>query len=135
MSLKMVLTLSAILEMATGMALIIGPGIITRLLLGGAVSGTGIASARVGGFGLLSLGIACWPPRDAAGYRTPLRAMLIYNLLATLYLFWLGVRGEWVGWALWPVVGVHTALTILLARNWLNAPGFMKANPNLRSGR
>jgi hypothetical protein len=123
MSSKTVLTLSALLELAMGLALIVTPGFVTHLLLGVAVTGTGIATARVGGFGLLSLGVACWPPQDATGYRTPLRALLIYNLLATLYLSWLGIKGEWVGRALWPAAVGHAAMTILLARNWLNARG------------
>jgi hypothetical protein len=40
--------------------------------------------------------------------------MLTYSLLVTLYLLYLGVRGEWVGPLLWPAVAVHTALTMLL---------------------
>ena len=123
MSSKTVLTLSAFLELAIGLALMVAPGLVTRLLLGAAVTGTGLATARVGGFGLLSLGVACWPPHDAIGYGTPLRALLIYNLLATLYLSWLGIKGEWVGRALWAAAVSHAVLTILLARNWLNARG------------
>jgi len=121
MSSKTILTLSAFLELVIGLALMVAPGFVTQLLLGTAVTGTGIAAARVGGFALLSLGVACWPPQDAAGYRTPVRALLIYNLLTTVYLSWLGFRGEWVGRALWPTAVGHAVLTILLARNWLNA--------------
>ena len=38
--------------------------------------------------------------------------------LATLYLLRLGVGGEWVGPLLWPAVGVHGILSLLLARQW-----------------
>jgi hypothetical protein len=123
MSSKTVLMVSAFFEVAIGLALMVAPGFVTHLLLGVAVTGAGIATARVGGFALLSLGVACWPTPDATGYRTALRALLVYNLLATLYLSWLGIKGEWVGRALWPATVSHAALTILLARNWLNAPG------------
>jgi hypothetical protein len=70
----------------------------------------------VAGIGLFSLGLACWPGTESA--RSALRAMLTYNLLATLYLLYVGIRGEWVGLLLWPVVVVHGALTFLLVRLW-----------------
>ena len=40
--------------------------------------------------------------------------MLTYSLLVTLYLLYLGIRGEWVGPLLWPAVAVHAVLTMLL---------------------
>jgi hypothetical protein len=45
--------------------------------------------------------------------------MLCYSLLVTLYLAYLGIRGEWVGVLLWPAVAIHAILTILLVRAWL----------------
>jgi len=44
--------------------------------------------------------------------------MLTYSVLATLYLLYLGIRGEWVGPLLWPAVVLHAVLTLLLARIW-----------------
>jgi len=113
------LTLTAIIEAATGLALMAVPPVVVRLLLGGEISGASIPLGRVAGFGLLSLGMACWPGRNAAGNTAPaLRAILTYNSLATLYLLRLGVGGEWVGPLLWPAVGVHGILSLLLARQW-----------------
>ena len=43
---------------------------------------------------------------------------LIYNLLATIYLLYLGVGGKLVGTLLWPAVALHAILTILLTRVW-----------------
>ena len=37
--------------------------------------------------------------------------MLTYNALATLYLVYLGIGGEWVGRLLWPAVVLHAVLT------------------------
>ena len=117
---KLLLTLTAIIEGTTGLALMTAPSVVVRLLLGSEISGAGIPLGRVAGFGLLSLGIACWPGRGTAGYTTPaLRAMLTYNSLATLYLLSLGIRGEWVGRLLWPAAVVHGILSLLLARHWL----------------
>ena len=44
--------------------------------------------------------------------------MLTYSVLATLYLAYLGIRGEWVGPLLWPAVALHAVLTLLLGRVW-----------------
>ena len=116
------LTLTAIIETATGLALMAVPSVVVRLLLGGEISGASIPLGRVAGFGLLSLGMACWPGRDATGNTaSALRAMLTYNSLATLYLLCLGIGGEWVGPLLWPAVALHAVLTILLARAWYKA--------------
>jgi hypothetical protein len=71
------LTLTAIIEAATGLALMGVPSVVVRLLLGGEISGAGIPLGRVAGFGLLSLGMACWPGRDPTGNAAPaLQAML-----------------------------------------------------------
>jgi hypothetical protein len=113
------LTLTAIIEAATGLALVATPSIVVRLLLGDGISGVSIHLGRVAGIALLSLGLACWPGRDPTGNTTPaLRGMLTYNALATLYFLCLGIGGEWVGPLLWPAVGLHGALSFLLARRW-----------------
>ncbi len=113
------LTLTAIIEAATGLALMAVPSVVVRLLLGGEISGASIPLGRVAGFGLLSLGMACWPGRDPTGNTAPaLRAMLTYNSLAALFLLSLGIGGEWVGPLLWPAVALHGILSLLLARQW-----------------
>ena len=48
--------------------------------------------------------------------------MLTYNLLVTLYLVYLGVRGEWVGRLLWPAAALHIVVTVFLVRAWFEAP-------------
>ncbi|MGO8760469.1 MAG: hypothetical protein ACLP2P_05585 [Desulfobaccales bacterium] len=114
-----VLTLTASIEAATGLALMVVPAVVVRLLLGGEISGVAIPLGRVAGFGLLALGMASWPGRHPAGNLAPaLRAMLTYNALAALYLLCLGLRGQWVGPLLWPAVAMHAILSLLLARQW-----------------
>ena len=106
---------SAAIEAATGVALIAAPDFVARLLLGTELSGSGVAVARVGGFALLSLGLACWPTADDA---TPsaVRALFVYNLLAALYLGYLRFSGEFAAFLLWPACTLHALLAILLAR-------------------
>jgi hypothetical protein len=93
---------------------------VVRLLLGADITGAGLAVGRVAGFALLGLGLACWPNATAGrGRDAPVRAMLSYSLLVTLYLGGGGVAGEFDGWLLWPAVAFHTAMTVLLVRAWL----------------
>jgi hypothetical protein len=45
--------------------------------------------------------------------------MLVYSFLATLYLVYVGIGGEWVGSLLWIAAAIHAALSVLLAASWL----------------
>ena len=112
---KQSLTLAAIIEVATGMALLIVPSLVGRLLFGEEFTGIVITVARVLGIALIALGVCCWPASTA------LCGMLIYSALVTLYLLCLAIRGEWVGLLLWPVVALHGILTLLLACAWFQS--------------
>ena len=109
---KKLLPFAAVVEVATGAAIMAVPSLVVRLLLGAEATGVAIPIARVTGIALLALGVACWPGL------TPLCGMLTYNALATLYFLCLGIRGDWVGLLLWPAVALHAVLTLLLARLW-----------------
>jgi hypothetical protein len=113
---KKVLTIAAVIEVATGVALLIVPSLVGRLLFGEEFTGIVISVARVLGIALLALGVGCWPGSTA------LCGMLTYSALVTLYLLSLAIRGEWVGPLLWPVVALHGILTVLLARIWFQSP-------------
>jgi len=116
---KRVLAVAAVAEVATGMALLIVPSLVGRLLFGAEFTGVANPAARVTGIALLALGVGCWPGSTA------LCGMLTYGALVTLYLAYLGVIGEWVGPLLWPAVVLHGILTVLLARAW-----FQSRTPN-----
>ncbi len=105
---KRLLIFAAAAEAATGLALLCLPSLVGRLLIGAELTGIAIPLARVLGLALVGLGAACWPGRSA------LCGMLTYSVLATGYLAWLGIRGEWVGALLWPAVALHAILTVLL---------------------
>jgi hypothetical protein len=112
---KVLLAVASTLEALTGLVLIIVPSTVMSLL-GTNVSGAALAIARVAGFGLILLGIACWPRVEATLPR--LRAMLIYNVLATVYLGYLRFYTESVGKLLLPAFAVHAALAILFIGVW-----------------
>jgi len=52
---------------------------------------------------------------------------LTYNLLATIYLVYVGVHGA-VGILLWPAVAAHAALSVLLVRAWRKERNAPEAN-------
>jgi hypothetical protein len=104
------LTIAAIAEAATGLALMVVPSLVGRLLLGAELSGVAAVVARVAGIALIALGVACFPDR------TTFCGMLAYSALATIFLAYLGIRGHWVGPLLWPAVVVHAVMTFLLVR-------------------
>jgi hypothetical protein len=112
---KQSLALTAIIEVATGMALLIVPSLVGRLLFGAELTGIVIPVARVLGVALIALGVGCWPGSNS------LCGMLTYGALVTLYLLYLAIHGEWVGPLLWPAVVLHAILTVLLARAWFQS--------------
>jgi hypothetical protein len=119
MGMKKLLGLAAILEAATGLALAIQPSLVAQLLFGDGVSGAGRALARVAGFALLALGVACWPSREAgSGIARSARAMLTYSLPVTIYLVYLGIVTHLTGMLLWPGVVVHAVWMLLLIVAW-----------------
>jgi hypothetical protein len=107
---KALLAVASTLEAVTGLALIIAPSLV-RFLLGTDISGAALAIVRVAGFALLLLGVACWPRSEATVPR--LWAMLIYNLLATVYLGYLRFGSETLGKLLASAFAVHAGLAIL----------------------
>ena len=109
------LTLTAIIEAATGLALIAVPAIVVRLLLGAEISGASIPLGRVAGAALLALGVACWLARDDAQSRATrglVVAMLMYNLVATAVLAFAGIGLGLHGVVLWPAVVLHAAMGV-----------------------
>jgi hypothetical protein len=115
---RTLLVVAAVAETTTGLALLVLPSTVVRLLFGAETAGMGSIVSRIAGISLIALGLACWPGREAGGL-APLMGMLTYSLLAALYLAYLGIVGEWVGILLWPAVGLHAVLSALLARAWM----------------
>ncbi len=82
-TMRSVLALAAAGEAATGVALLLVPSFVGQLRLGVELTGVAVTVARVAGFALIALGVACWPG-------TPLLGMLIYSAAVTLYLAYVG---------------------------------------------
>jgi hypothetical protein len=110
-------TAAAVEAGATSLILLLSPTLFGRLVLGAELSEPGQALGRLTGIVLLGFALASWPTPATK----PTLAMLVYNLLATLYLTYLGIAGTSVGVLLWPAVGLHLVLTALLAADRLAA--------------
>ena len=99
---------------ATGIFLVILPGLFGALVLGSELSAGGEAMARLAGIVLICFGFACWPGGHTDRSEWMLRQMQLYNLLAAIYLVYLGMRGM-TGILLLPAVGIHAVLLLFLA--------------------
>lgn len=106
---KRMLVLAAVVELGTGMALLVVPSLVGSVLLGEELAGVAISIARVTGIALIGLGVACWPG-------TPLIGMSVYGGGVALYLTYVGLASGRGGVLLWPAVIVHAILTALLIR-------------------
>ena len=113
---KKLLTLTAIIEAATGLALLATPAMITRLLLGGTLdTPAALTVARVAGAGLLALGIACWLASQdtrSRAVRGLIGAMGFYNIAAVAILAFAGIGFGLRGVALWPAIILHAVMTV-----------------------
>jgi hypothetical protein len=83
------LSIGAVLETLAGLGLLITPSLLVSLLLGAPLPATGLVLARLGGGGLLALGIACGCARATPIARVSLgvvAALLTYNIVACVTL-------------------------------------------------
>ncbi len=109
-------TATAVIESGAGLALLCFPSATVVLLVGAPLeTPAALTAARVGGAGLLTLGVACWlargdtPSRAARGL---VAAMVLYNLGVVVILGAAGIRAQPVGVALWPAVALHAAMIV-----------------------
>jgi hypothetical protein len=106
---------TAVIEAGAGLALLRLPSTAAKLLLGTPLQEpAACVVARVGGAGLLTLGVACWLARSdtqSSAARALVTAMVIYNLVVAVVLAAAGLRSQPVGVILWPAVVLHTAMT------------------------
>jgi len=120
---KSLLTITAIVEGATGLALIAFPSIVVSVLLGTSLAeSSGMLAVRIGGSALISLAIACWLSRkDTPSSIVMIKAMVLYNIFATLLLLYAGLVEHFSGLGLWPAVVAHTGLLVWCLKSLKNA--------------
>jgi hypothetical protein len=114
------LKLTAFIEVVTGLALLVVPVFVVRLLLGAEISGAAIPLGRVAGVALLALGIACWlagGDTKSRAARGLVMAMLMYNIGVAVIFTAAGIQSQMIGIALWPAVILHVAMGVWCVRH------------------
>ena len=110
------LKLTALIEAATGLALMVVPSVVVRLLLGSPLdTSAAVMLGRVAGVALFALGVACWLARDDAQSRAArglVAAMLLYNVATVAVLAFAGIGFGLHGVALWPAVVLHAVMAV-----------------------
>jgi hypothetical protein len=113
---KLLLLVTALVEAATGLCLLILPAVLLALLLGvGQATVDAIFVGRIAGAALLAIGIASWMARNDT--RTPaqlglLTGILFYNAAAAMLLAYAGAVLKMIGVLLWPTVALHAILAV-----------------------
>jgi hypothetical protein len=105
---------TAVMEIAAGLAFLLAPALVVRLLLGPSEVQMAVGIWRLAGAAILSLGAACWWARhdaSSAASKGLVRGLLIYNA-AVVGLVLSGSLGWPVPAALWAVAALHGAMAI-----------------------
>ena len=107
----LLLTITALIEAAAGVALLTAPALAATLLFGVPLdTQAGSAVGRVAGAALIALGISCWRARQDESSRAAtgvVAAMLSYNLVVLAILSYAGLGQGVAGTLLWPAATLH----------------------------
>ena|SRR5688572_2579152 len=115
---KLLLTISALVEGATGLSLAIVPSFIVYILLGSSlIDPTAILISRLAGAALITIAIACWLSVNEGQHAIMIKAMLCYNIFSTVILVYAVLVEKLSGPALWPAVIVHLGLLVWCVRS------------------
>ena len=114
MNIRLLFNVSAIAEVFTGLALLVAPLFVIRLLLGNDLAPTGVAVARVLGVGLLSVGVAGWESSGQDARSAPRAGLCIYNVGIAALLMMLGTTAGMNGILLWPAAVLHAVLGAIM---------------------
>jgi hypothetical protein len=116
MRIKPLFIVTAVIEVGTGLALLVSPALVASILIGAPFdTRADSVVGRVAGAAVLALGTACWRARgdglssSASGL---VSGMLLYNIVAVLVLGEAGVVLHLFGIGLWPAVVLHTLMAI-----------------------
>ena len=112
---KTLQTVTAVIELGAGFALMCCPSPTAALLVGAAGGACRLKRARVGGAALLTLGVACSLGRgdtQSRAARGLVAAMLFYNLAVASVLAYAGLGYRLHGVALWPAVVLHAGMAV-----------------------
>src|SRR6478672_11531373 len=105
---KLLLTISAILEGLTGLALALVPSLVVPVLLGTQVADpTANFMCRLAGAVLIAIAFACWLSRTDMRPGNMVKVMLLYNAFSIVILIYAVFVERVAGPGLWPTVLLH----------------------------
>jgi hypothetical protein len=115
MTMKALLTVTAVIEAGAGLALLGLPSATASLLLGTPLdSPAAVTLARIGGAAILTLAIICWSARrdgHSPASRGLVGAMLFYNIAVAGVLAFASFGYGLYGALLWPAIAFHVAMS------------------------
>jgi hypothetical protein len=130
-------TVSAVIELGAGFALLCCPSAMATILVGVPMeTPADLTVARVGGAGLFALGLACWLARgdpQSRAARGLVAAMLLYDIAAVAVLAFAGIGFGLRGVALWPAVVLHAVMTVWCVARLCTFPLNATIDSNLRN--
>jgi hypothetical protein len=107
---------TALVEAATGLGLLVLPAVVFDLLLGlKEAAGEALFVGRIAGAALLAIGVASWSTRREESKPAQLgllTGITIYNAATTALLAYAGAALGMAGLLLWPAVAIHAALAV-----------------------
>jgi hypothetical protein len=113
---KNLLTITAVMEVGTGLVLVALPSLLATLLLGSPLeTPVALALARIAGIALVAIGVTCWLARQdgqSRAGRGVVGAMVLYNVGVFAVLVYAGIGLGLSGIGLWPTVVAHAIMTV-----------------------
>ena len=110
---KSLLTITALLEGVTGLALVILPSLLVSILLGTSLTDPGaILIGRLAGAVLIAIAIVCWLLKTDNQSSVMVKVMLGYNIFSITLLVYAVLVERIAGPGLWPTVLIHFGLLV-----------------------
>ena len=109
--------LSCLVELTTGTALLLTPGLAMTLIVGSSLPNGGNQMAQLFGAAIICLGLSCWSKDQATGRDVmPSIGLTTYNILSGLLLASFSFSGDANESVALPAALLHIALGIALLR-------------------
>ena len=109
--------LSCLIELTTGTALLMTPGLAMTLIVGSSLPNGGNQMAQLFGAAIICLGLSCWSNNQSSGQDVmPTIGLTTYNIISGLLLAIFAFSGDARASVALPAALLHMALGVALFR-------------------
>ena len=116
--------LSCLVELATGTALLLTPGLAMTLIVGSSQPEGGNQMAQLFGAAIICLGLSCWSNNQTSGQDVmPSIVLTAYNIISGLLLAIFSFSGDARASVALPAALLHIALGVALFRKQMKGRG------------